>query len=102
MDNLLSELKTRIIESLRLEDISPGQIDVQTPDGSAWGYVPVEVETPQGNAYSTVNISNLSPALFTVGALNGSQLAAAVASGGTYIADSTAVPGITAKGENAP
>lgn len=73
--------------------VSPSQIDVQTPDGTARGYVPVEVETPQGNAYSTVNISNLSPALFTVGALNGSQLVAAVALDGTYIADPTVVPG---------
>ncbi len=73
--------------------VNPSQIDVQTPDGTTRGYVPVEVETPQGNAYSTVNISNLSPALFTVGTLNGSQLAAAVASDGTYIADPTVVPG---------
>jgi uncharacterized protein (TIGR03437 family) len=40
-----------------------------------------------------VNISDLSPALFTVGALNGSQLVAAVALDGTYIADPTVVPG---------
>ena len=31
MDNLLSELKTRIIESLRLEDITPAQIDDDAP-----------------------------------------------------------------------
>ena len=31
MDILLDELKTRIIESLRLEDISPGQIDDDAP-----------------------------------------------------------------------
>jgi uncharacterized protein (TIGR03437 family) len=73
--------------------ISPGQIDVQTPDGTTRGYVPVEVETPQGKAYSTVNMSTLSPALFTVGALNGSQLVAAVALDGTYIADPTVIPG---------
>jgi uncharacterized protein (TIGR03437 family) len=73
--------------------ISPGQIDIQIPDGTTRGYVPVEVETPQGDAYSTVNISDLSPALFTVGALNGSQLVAAVALDGTYIADPTVVPG---------
>jgi acyl carrier protein len=31
MDNLLRELKTKIIESLRLEDISPDQIDDDAP-----------------------------------------------------------------------
>ena len=31
MDNLLSELKARIIESLRLEDITPDQIDDDAP-----------------------------------------------------------------------
>jgi endoglucanase len=73
--------------------ISPSQIDVQTPDGAARGYVPVEVDTLQGKTSSTVNISDLSPALFTVGTLNGSQLVAAVALDGTYIADPTVVRG---------
>ena len=40
-----------------------------------------------------MNISDVSPALFTVGALNGSQLVAAVALDGTYVADPTVVPG---------
>jgi acyl carrier protein len=31
MDILMSELKTRIIEALRLEDISPDQIDDDAP-----------------------------------------------------------------------
>jgi acyl carrier protein len=31
MDTLLHELKTKIIESLRLEDISPDQIDDDAP-----------------------------------------------------------------------
>jgi acyl carrier protein len=31
MDILISELKTRIIEALRLEDISPDQIDDDAP-----------------------------------------------------------------------
>jgi len=73
--------------------ISSSQIDVQTPDGTTRGYVPVEVDTPQGKAYSTVNVSDVSPALFTVGALNGDQLVAAVALDGAYIADPTVVPG---------
>ena len=31
MDILMTELKTRIIETLRLEDISPDQIDTDAP-----------------------------------------------------------------------
>jgi uncharacterized protein (TIGR03437 family) len=41
--------------------VSPGQIDIQAPDDTARGTVPVVVHTPAGQATSTVTLSDFGP-----------------------------------------
>jgi len=53
--------------------ISPGQINVQVPDDSALGSVPVQVTSPQGTAAATAQMQQFSPGLFT---FDGKYLAA--------------------------
>jgi uncharacterized protein (TIGR03437 family) len=47
--------------------LSPGQIDVQAPDDTATGTVPVVVTTPAGQATSTVTLGQFGPAFCVVG-----------------------------------
>jgi len=56
--------------------ISPGQLNVQVPDDTATGPVPVAVTTPQGTATATVTMQTVSPGLFMYQAANGRYVAA--------------------------
>jgi uncharacterized protein (TIGR03437 family) len=47
--------------------IAPTQIDVQAPDDTATGTVPVVVKTPGGTANSTVTLGNFGPAFCVIG-----------------------------------
>ncbi len=47
--------------------LAPGQIDVQAPDDTATGTVPVVVTTPAGTATSTVTLGQFGPAFCVVG-----------------------------------
>ena len=50
--------------------ISPLQLNVQVPDDTATGPVPVAVTTPQGTATATVTMQTVSPGLFMYQAAN--------------------------------
>ncbi len=50
--------------------VSPGQINVQVPDGTGLGPVSMEVVTPAGRSSRTVQISEVSPALLTTPAFH--------------------------------
>ena len=56
--------------------ISPGQLNVQVPDDTATGPVPVAVTTPQGTATFTTTMQTFSPGLFMYPAANGRYVAA--------------------------
>jgi uncharacterized protein (TIGR03437 family) len=56
--------------------ISPLQLNVQVPDDTATGPVPVAVTTPQGTATTTTTMQTFSPGLFMYGAANGRYVAA--------------------------
>jgi uncharacterized protein (TIGR03437 family) len=62
--------------------VSPGQINVQAPDGIGAGNVMVEVTTPSGSARGTVDVQPLAPGFFAF--RNG--YAAAVHADGVYVA----------------
>jgi uncharacterized protein (TIGR03437 family) len=56
--------------------ISPLQLNVQVPDDTATGPVPVTVTTPQGTATTTVTMQTVSPGLFMYDAANRRYVAA--------------------------
>jgi uncharacterized protein (TIGR03437 family) len=56
--------------------ISPLQLNVQVPDDTATGPVPVVVTTPQGTATATVPMQTVSPGLFMYDAANRRYVAA--------------------------
>jgi uncharacterized protein (TIGR03437 family) len=56
--------------------ISPLQLNVQVPDDTATGPVPVVVTTPQGTATATVPMQTVSPGLFMYQAANARYVAA--------------------------
>jgi uncharacterized protein (TIGR03437 family) len=47
--------------------VAPNQIDVQAPDDTATGSVPVVVQTPTGTATSTVTLGQFGPAFCVIG-----------------------------------
>jgi uncharacterized protein (TIGR03437 family) len=63
---------------------SPGQLNIQAPDDSAEGTVPVEVVAPAGIARGTATLAAAAPSLFTV-TTGGLSYAAAVASDGALL-----------------
>jgi uncharacterized protein (TIGR03437 family) len=56
--------------------ISPAQLNVQVPDDTATGPVPVAVTTPQGTATFTTTMQTVSPGLFMYPAANARYVAA--------------------------
>jgi uncharacterized protein (TIGR03437 family) len=56
--------------------ISPAQLNVQVPDDTATGLVPVAVTTPQGTATFTTTMQTFSPGLFMYQAANARYVAA--------------------------
>ena len=78
-----------------VEFISPGQVNVQAPDDSYQGLVPVQVLSPSGVASGTATLQATAPALFPIG-VNGTSYAAAVGLDGLLIAPPSQIPGARA------
>lgn len=75
-----------------VEFISPGQVNVQAPDDSWQGSVPVQVLSPSGLASGTATLQSAAPALFPV-SVGGTNYAAAVGLDGLLIAPPSQIPG---------
>ncbi len=72
--------------------VSPGQLNVQVPDGGNYGNVVVKVSSPYGIASGTASVQPIAPALFTVPA-GGVTYAAAVGADSLSIAPPEQIPG---------
>ena len=77
LPNLLDGVSVTIDGKLAAVNyISPLQLNVQVPDDTATGPVPVVVTTPQGTAAATVTMQTVSPGLFMYQAANARYVAA--------------------------
>ena len=70
-------------------------MNVQAPDDSYQGLVPVQVLSPSGVASGTATLQATAPALFPIG-VNGTSYAAAVGLDGLLIAPPGQIPGARA------
>jgi uncharacterized protein (TIGR03437 family) len=76
--------------------VGPGQLNVQVPDDSYTGTVPVQVTTPTGTTQALTMLSPAAPALFIGLQVPGQKYAAAVNLDGVPVGDPTRTPGVRA------